>query len=194
MHDERPSKSANDDPMQSQTASDQAVTKATGRPWKEWFALLKKAKADKLSHKEIARKLSHEHGVNGWWAQSITVEFERFIGRRELGQTSAGDYQTATSKTLAGSIDDALKVWQRHVGKRTDFNGVPFANEPKVSKTEKWRYWRVNLEDGSKLTVTIGSKPDGKTLLAINHDKLPDKRAGSRWKAYWKGFLNEQNA
>lgn len=194
MHDERTDKPANDDLMQSQTASDEAVTKATGKPWNEWFALLKKAKADKLSHKEIARRLSDDHGVSGWWAQSITVEFERFIGRREPGQTSAGDYQSAISKTVEGSVDDALKTWQRQVRGRTDFDGVSFAGKPAVSKTEKWRYWRVNLEDGGKITVTIGSKPDGKALFAINHDKLADRRAISRWKAYWTGFLKEQNA
>jgi len=184
------SKSSNIGPMRAQTVSEEAVTKATGKRWKQWFALLKKAKADMLSHAAIARKLSEEHGVSGWWAQSITVEFERFIGRRAVGQTSAGDYQATITRTLPGPIDDALKAWQRLVRGRAEFDGVPLAAKPTVSKTEKWRYWRASLEDGSKVTVTIGAKPDGKAQLAINHDKLAGKRGVVRWKAYWKGVLS----
>jgi len=35
--------------MKSPTVSDEAIHKATGKSWKEWFAILKKLKADELS-------------------------------------------------------------------------------------------------------------------------------------------------
>jgi len=177
--------------MKSQTISDEALQKATSKSWKEWFALLKKIKAGELSHKEIARKLADEYGVDGWWAQSITVEFERSIGRREVGQTCEGDYQTAASKTLVGDMDHALRIWQKHIGTRKDFDKVKFAGAPSVSKTDKWRYWRVSLSDGSKVTVVIGQKAGDKTSLAVNHDNLSDKKAVDRWKLYWKNFLQK---
>ena len=176
--------------MKSQTISDDALQKATGKKREEWFTLLKKIKAQELSHKDIARRLQDEYNVDGWWAQSITVGFERTIGRREVGQTSGGDFQAAASKTLPGNIDGTLKVWQNHVKDLRDFGGVTFSNKPGISKTDKWRYWRVNLTDGSKITLVISQKTSDKIHLAINHEKLSDQKTVKHWKAYWKDFIS----
>ncbi len=170
------------------TASDAAVRKATGKSWGEWITLLKKLKADRLTHQEIASLLSDQHGVSGWWAQGITVEFERAIGRREIGQTCDGDYQASIGKTLAGTIDQALASWRQRAKGLKDFDGVPLGGAATVTKSDKWRYWRVTLADDTKVTIVIGRKGPDKAHLAVNHDKLPDAAAVERWKAYWKDF------
>ncbi len=87
-------------------------------------------------------------------------------------------------------MDQALKAWKRHVANARDLNGVAFANKPRTSTTDKWRYWRVELADQTKVTIVIGNKGAGKALLAANHEKLSDKKAADRWKAFWKSFLN----
>ena len=46
--------------------SDAAVRRATGKSWTQWFAALDKAKANTLSHKQIAGLLYEKHGVPGW--------------------------------------------------------------------------------------------------------------------------------
>ena len=67
---------------------------------------------------------------------------------------------------------------------------MPFAEEPSVSRTEKWRYRRVPLADGAKVTVYISAEPGGDaSLLAVETGKLADKAAIGRWKADWKAFL-----
>lgn len=175
--------------VKSQTISSKSVEKATGKSWDVWFTLLEKMKARDMTHKDIARKLGDEYGVDGWWAQNITVEFERMIGRREIGQTRDSNYQTGASKTLGGTMDDVLKAWQKLVGNARDFNGVTFSAEPGITKTDRWRYWRVNLTDGTKITVAISNKGSGKSHLAISHEKLPDAEAFERWKLYWKDYL-----
>ncbi len=175
--------------MKSPTISNETVRKSTGKSWGEWFVLLKKIKAQQLSHTEIAQRLCDEYGVPGWWAQTITVEFERKIGRRELGQTCDGDYQASVSKTLPGTMDDALKKWQKYVKSKKDLCGVKFSTKPNASKTDKWRYWRVDLADGTKITVIFGNKGSGKAHLAVNHEKLPNAKAVAHWKSYWKEFL-----
>ena len=43
--------------------SDEAVKAKTGKAWKEWFAILDKAGASKLSHPEIVKYLSTEQAV-----------------------------------------------------------------------------------------------------------------------------------
>jgi hypothetical protein len=177
--------------MKSPTISNESVQKATGKSWEEWFNVLQEKEAQALGHKEIATLLHEAYGVDGWWAQGITVEFERTIGRREVGQTSAGDYQTAASRTISGTLDDALESWKKLVGEARDFNGVAFSGEPTTSQTDNWRYWHVPLADGSKVAAVIGNKGSGKALLAVNHEKLSDKDAVDRWKSFWKEFLQD---
>lgn len=180
--------------MHTPSISDEAVKAATGRSWDAWFELMHQAGAAELSHPEIAARLADEYGVAPWWTQSITVEFERAIGRRQVGQSTSGDYAASASKTLRGDMDAALRAWQEHVRALPTFDGVPLASEPDVSHTENWRYWRVSLADGSKVVVNFSNKVDGKALLQVNHEKLPDQDAVERWKAYWKGILKRMSA
>lgn len=46
-------------------------------------------------------------------------------------------------------MDEALDRWLRLVGDRKEFDGVVFGRAPKVSRTEKRRFWRCGLADGS---------------------------------------------
>ncbi len=173
------------------TISDEAVKKATGRTWEQWFDLLKSLDAKNLPHKEIARALNQDYHVDGWWAQSITVHFEKAIGRRVHGQIGEGNFQTSASKTLPGDLDQVLRTWIGAVGRASGFDGLAFDGEPKVSKTEDWRYWRVDLKDGTKVTAVIGRKGSNKTTLTIDHEKLPDSASVERWKEFWKGYLGQ---
>jgi hypothetical protein len=175
--------------MNTQSISDSAVTKATGRSWEEWFALLNNVGAEQLSHKEIAHKLYSEHEVEGWWAQNITVEFERLIGRRAHGQRQDGDYEISVNKTFLGTMDRALAAWQALVGDASVFDGVVFSSEPATSKTDKWRYWRVSLADGTRVNVIINQKDAEKAQLSVQHRKLQSKDDAERWKSYWKSYL-----
>jgi hypothetical protein len=174
---------------------DAPVLKVTGKSLGEWFEILDERGARALSHKEIARLLHEDHGVPGWWCQSVTVEYEKHIGRRETGQRQSGQYTTTASRTLPGTMDEALDRWLARLPAADEgpaFDGVPFAGEPSISRTPKWRYWRVGLADGAKVTVSISAKPGGKAaLLAVETDKLAGKADIERWKAYWKAYLAE---
>ena len=79
--------------------SDEAVAAATGRGWSEWFAILDDAGAAKMKHADIARMVGEQHEVSGWWAQTVTVEYERERGLRDVHQTTRG-YEVSVSKTV----------------------------------------------------------------------------------------------
>jgi hypothetical protein len=49
------------------------VEERTGKSWDEWFSLLDAWDAASRPHAQIAGWLRTEHGVDGWWAQSVTV-------------------------------------------------------------------------------------------------------------------------
>jgi len=172
---------------------DASVIKATGKAWTDWFAILDGRGARALPHKEIARLLREDHGVSGWWSQSVTVEYEKHVGRREPGQQLSGAYATTVSRTVPGTMDEALDRWlsllPAGAGAQA-FDGVPFAEEPSISRTEKWRYWRVRLADGTKVTAYVSAKAGAETsLLGVETGGLTGRAAISRWRAFWKAYL-----
>ena len=79
---------------------DVTVRERTGKSWEEWFALLDEAGAAERPHAEIARSLADEHGLSGWWAQSITVEYEQSRGRREKHERPGG-YEVGATQAIA---------------------------------------------------------------------------------------------
>jgi hypothetical protein len=86
------------------TASDEVIRRRTRRGWEEWFDLLDDSGAIAKPHREIARWLQSEQGIDGWSAQSVTVSYERARGRRAVGEHADGFAITA-SKTVAVSVE-----------------------------------------------------------------------------------------
>ncbi len=91
---------------------DARVIAATGKPLGDWFAILDERGARDLPHKSNARLLRGDYGVPGWWSQSVTVEYETHIGRRETGQRQSGEYEAGVARTLPVTLGAALDGWQ----------------------------------------------------------------------------------
>ncbi|HNC06222.1 MAG TPA: DUF4287 domain-containing protein, partial [Solirubrobacterales bacterium] len=91
------------------TLSSEKLTEATGKNWDEWLELLDQAGAIKRTHTEIARWLTDEQGVPGWWAQSITVGYERARGLREPGQRADG-WSVTASKTIEVPVEELFEA------------------------------------------------------------------------------------
>jgi hypothetical protein len=172
---------------------DVKVLAATGKTLGDWCMILDERGARDLPHKDIARLLQTDYGVPGWWSQSVTVEYEKRIGRRETGQRQSGEYEAAVTRTLPVTVDAALDSWQARLpepGPGGAFDGVAFSGEPSTSRTQKRRYWRVGLADGSRVTVDFSTKPDGKgAQVAVQHGKLAGRHDVDRWKAFWRAYL-----
>ena len=78
----------------------------TDRPYSAWFAELDAWGATEVEHKQIAAWLMSERGVPGWWAQNITVEYERARGLRAVGQSRDGLFSVNASKTVAVPVEE----------------------------------------------------------------------------------------
>lgn len=169
--------------------SDDAVTGATGHDWAHWKQVLDARGAAAMDHAAIVRMLATD-GLGGWWSQMVTVGYERMIGRRAVGQTCAGSFAANVSKTFADDKDAALAAWSALVAERVDFAGAVTGEEPRITQSENWRYWRVDLDNGSKVTVHFSDKPGGKSTIGINHEKLADAAAVDAAKAFWKSLFS----
>lgn len=169
-----------------------AIATATGRPWEEWVRLLEEAGARRMNHTAIATlalELMPEPARNKeWWAQGTAVAFEQYAGLRVPGQTCDGDFQLSTTRTVAGDKDEALRAWLELVGSRTEFGGVPIEGTPSTSSTERRRYWRAPLADGSRVAVNISDKQAGKSSIGLVHGGLDSVEAIEYWRPIWKGL------
>jgi hypothetical protein len=86
-----------------------AVRTKTGKGWDEWFALLDAWDAVDKGHAPTAKHLAEAHGLSGWWAQMVTVEYERARGLRQVGQK--GEQFVATvQRTIRTSPEIAFKA------------------------------------------------------------------------------------
>ena len=171
-----------------QAVSDTALAKATGHAWSYWYERLNDDQADQLTHKEIVARLMDDYGVASWWAQTLAVRYEQSINRRVVGQSSSGDFFASASITISGSIDDALSWWLEKN------NGVTSYNDQKVvtsstTQTEKWRYWRAVLSDGSKVVVAIHQKTPTAAQVSLQHEKLSSSESVAEWHQYWREHL-----
>lgn len=173
-----------------QTISPAAIEKATGKSWKEWLEFFESIDAQALPHKEIAQQ-AYKHGAPAWWSQMLTVAYEQHIGRRVPGQDCDGEFAVSASKTLAGTMDVALATWIEYMANRTDLSDIAISKGPEISQTDKWRYWRCGLADGSRIHVNIYQKSPDKAALGIQHEKLESTEQVEHWRAYWKQLLSQ---
>lgn len=183
--------------MASKAAS---ISTATGTDWTDWDAWLTAQGALTAPHAEIARlalQRVHDLGItthagngkpfnDGWWSQTIAIEYGHQHGLREKGQLAAGDHAVTASKKVVGTLDELLVRWLAVVSGREEFDGVALAAEPRVRSTEKWRYWRAKLADGSSVNVDISAD-----RVAVQHADLGSAEDRERWRPFWKKLLGE---
>jgi uncharacterized protein YndB with AHSA1/START domain len=167
--------------------SDELVVARTGQPWSEWYARLEAWGARDRSHTEIARWLSGEQGVDGWWSQELTVRYEMAIGRRETGQRPTG-YEVWVSKTMAVPARRAYDAVVTAKRREAWLPGVKLTRRT----APRAKIARFDWPDGSsRLAIYFDAKATSKTTVGVQHERLPDAEARQRMRAFWKGRLAE---
>ena len=161
------------------------LVEATGHGYDEWFARLDARDGTTHTHTEIARWLVEDEHVQGWWAQTITVSYERARGMRAVGQMQDG-WRINASKTVDLSVDelydavhdpDLRKAW------------LPDADLSLRTAT-KPRSARYDWEDGStRVVIAFEAKGPAKATVHVSHERLPDADTAEEMKAYWRAAL-----
>ena len=170
--------------------SDEAVKAKTGKTWKEWFAILDKAGAKKLSHQEIVKYLHEKQGVGSWWQQMMAVTYEEARGLRERHQKPAG-FQISVSRTVNVPIS---KLY--HAFANDKARNAWLAEDGLAVRTAKAnKSMRVTWNDvKTSLEISFIAKGDDKSQVVVQHSKLPNARASTTMKTYWGKALDRLRA
>jgi len=163
-------------------ASDEKMTAATGHGWQHWLTILDQWGARERTHGEIASHLSSEHGVPGWWTQSITNGYERTRGMRRKHQQADG-YTIYASKTVGVPIQVLFDAFvDERVRRQWLTDGFMTLRTSVANKTA-----RFDWGDGAtRILVTFDTKAPAKSSAHVSHERLPDETVAEVAKAQWK--------
>ena len=166
--------------------ADEKVAEATGRGWTGWFEVLDGWGAAGRSHTEIARWLREEHGVAGWYSQSITVGYERARGLRAPGQRPDG-FAVSATKTIAVPVERLFDVFVDEAVRERWLPGAEL--DPRTATAP--RTARYDWEDGStRVIVGFDDLGEAKSRVALSHERLPDADTAGEMKAWWRERLS----
>ena len=169
--------------------TDDAILQNTGHAWDDWVDLIDAGPGREAGHTAIAAWVHAEHGVDGWWAQGVTVGYERITGLRLPGQMSDGSFSVSRTRVLA--LDrDTVRALLLDEGARADlFPGLDLALRSKpASKALRFALARAGEPLGSILFST-DPLPDGRLRLGVTHDKVASFDEGEQWKLFWAEWL-----
>jgi hypothetical protein len=168
--------------------TDETLREKTGKSWKEWVAILDEWGARERPHGEIASYVAEEHGIPGWWAQTVTVGYERARGLRAPGQRRGGGFEVTVSKTVAAPLERLAAAFIEDDERERWFPGAPMHPRP----TQSARSARFDWEDGrTRVVVYFTEKGPEKTSVAVQHERLADPDEAEAMRGLWRERLAE---
>jgi hypothetical protein len=161
--------------------SDASIKKATGCTWERWVKALDRAKAQEWSHREIVKYVQEKYRTPDWWAQTVTVGYERIKGLRAVGQRRDGSYDATKSKVFAVPLATLYRAFSDARLRARWLTGA----DPSVRTPSRNKSVRMTWPDGSRVAVGFARKGAAKAQVAVQHEKLPDRATAARMKEYW---------
>lgn len=166
--------------------SAETMVDRTGRPLEDWFAVLDAWGAGERTHTDIARWLRTEHGVDGWWSQTVTVAYERARGRRVLHQTAAG-FSVGVTRTVDGTHAEVTAMFDDPARRATWHPGAPL----EVNAGYRGRRGRYDWSNPpSKVWVDVVARGEARATVTVTHEGLPDADAAEAMKVAWRDALD----
>jgi hypothetical protein len=171
---------AADTPEPVLTAPDARIRERTGLGWEEWFDRLDAWGAAGRPHREISRWVADQLGIEplAWPVQAVTVGYERARGGRAVGQHEDGFAVTAT-RTVAVPVEVLFDAFAG--------SAPPELRERTATRPRSARFdWG---DDGTRVSVTFAAKDDGRSVVALEHSRLPGPGPAEQRKAFWREHL-----
>jgi hypothetical protein len=169
--------------------SSAAVQLATGQSWTEWLALLDRAGARKMNHREIVRLLQNRPKLSDWWRQMVAAGYEQARGLRVRHQKADG-FEISVSLTIGTPVDRAFAAWKDAAVREKWLPRTPLT----VRKATPHKSIRILWPDRTCLSVNFWPKGPLKCQVVPQHGKLTTPEAAEKMKAFWTEKLQALRA
>jgi hypothetical protein len=166
--------------------SDDKVAAKTARTWIEWVRTLDADGAASMSHREIAVLVGRKYRIGSWWAQTVTVGYERIKGLRDRGQRLGGTYEATKSRTFGVPVTTLFDAWVDDNLRRRWLGNV----QTRVRRSTAPRSIRLQWPGGAIIAVGFTPKGAAKSTVALSHPKLCDKTAVDEARQWWAERLD----
>ena len=172
--------------------TDEVIRQRTGRGWEEWFDLLDEWGAAERSHRETARWVAEQQGIDplAWNAQAVVGSYERARGLRAVGEHADG-FRITASKTVAVPVD---RLYEAFIDTSLRERWLPGAELRERTATRP-RSARFDWGDGeTRIHVAFTPKGEARSTATVEHARLLDAAEAERVKAFWRdrvGALKE---
>jgi hypothetical protein len=170
--------------------SDEILKQRTGCSWERWVKALDHVRAHEWTHREIAQHVSEKYRIDGWWAQTVTVGYERIKGLRAIGQRRSGTWEANKSRTFPVGVETLFRAFRDQPRRERWLGDV----QPTLRTATAAKSVRMSWPDGSLVVVGFLTKGPAKSQVTIQHEKLPDQATAVRMKLYWAKKLTTLEA
>ncbi len=126
-----------------------SIKARTGCTWERWVKALDHVKAHTWSHREIAKYVHEKYKVSGWWAQSVTVGYERIKGLRAVGQRRDGSFEASKSRTFSVPVSTLYGAFHDARIRSRWLPGVDLT----VRTATRDKSMRISWPDGTSLEI-----------------------------------------
>ena len=166
--------------------SDAVLEEKTGCTWARWVRTLDHVQAYTWQHREIATYVREKYGLSPWWAQGVTLGYERIKGLRAIGQRRDGSFEATRSRTFAVPLVRLYRAFHDAQARARWLPGVDLT----VRTAARGKSMRITWPDQTSVTVDFASRGPGKSQVAVQHEKLPDRAAAARAREFWADRLD----
>lgn len=164
--------------------ADAVIRENTGRGWDEWRELIDAWPGHEDGHTAVAAWLVEEHDVPGWWAQNVTVSWERMTGRRLPNQMADGTFTANRSATITTDVTALREMLLDDAGRAALFPGL----EVELRSRPTSKNVRLGLPDGVA-EIATARKGDGRVTVTVAHTKLSSADEVALSKAFWGDWI-----
>ena len=184
------------------SVSDATSRAKTGHGLDHWFTILDTFGAVEQGHTASARHLSDVHQVPGWYAQGITVAYERVRGVRAVGQRYDGAYEVSVTKIVAAGTREGVTAFSDARQRARWIQGVDAALAKALSgalKAPTSKGFVVRADGQGRYRYGWGDtvvqfhlypKPGGKAQVVVTHAKLADAATLETRRTQWRAALS----
>jgi hypothetical protein len=167
--------------------AEEGIRKGTGLGWDDWFRELDAWGATSRTHTEIARHVATSYDITGWWAQTVTVGYERARGMRAKHETTRG-VEVSVSKTVAAP---PAVVWTA-VADPASLAGWagPEPVEARARGSKDGVRVRYDVPgDRTRFGIFLEPKGETRTVVTVVHVRLSGPDAVAERRAAWRERL-----